>query len=429
MQHEPRLQHGSDARGTVIAASARAGAAWGQATTSQQQARCVRTGATTAAAAAGGPDLSRLRGAHVAVLGGGVIGLATAVRLLQHGAAVTVVAHKLGGDTTTAGAAGLWGPYKLSETSEEDVNRWAGATYRHLTDLLHTADAVPAGVAQVPVHWLHTELHGPQPWMHLVDHYAPLPAHQLARYNAHGLPGTPWVEGWYHESLICEGALYLQWLQQVLEVLGGIIMVTPAPLASLSDVTDPKHQATWTLAPPLPASAPRALLPAHPAAPRPRGPPFAFDALVNCAGLGAAQLVGDGRMKPIRGQVLRVEAPWVTAAYMAPELGLYIIPNRSTVVLGGTAQEGDWSTDASEQDRARIWAGCTAMVPSLARAKVVRDWVGLRPGRSAVRVEAERAPAHGLPTVHNYGHGGAGLTLAWGCAEDSIRLLSDILSH
>jgi D-amino-acid oxidase len=36
---------------------------------------------------------------------------------------------------------------------------------------------------------------------------------------------------------------------------------------------------------------------------------------------------------------------------------------------------------------------------------------------------------HGVPRVHNYGHGGSGVTLSWGCAEETLRLVSQILSE
>ena len=62
-----------------------------------------------------------------------------------------------------------------------------------------------------------------------------------------------------------------------------------------------------------------------------------FDAVVDCSGLGAGALVGDSKVYPIRGQIMRVRAPWVTHHYSDHD-GFYIIPNRNSVVLGGTAQ-------------------------------------------------------------------------------------------
>ena len=61
----------------------------------------------------------------------------------------------------------------------------------------------------------------------------------------------------------------------------------------------------------------------------------------------------------------------------------------------------------------------------LAAAEVLGDWVGLRPGRTTIRLEAGRVEAPSgaaLPVIHNYGHGGSGLTLGWGCAGDVVQL-------
>ena len=46
--------------------------------------------------------------------------------------------------------------------------------------------------------------------------------------------------------------------------------------------------------------------------------------------------------------------------------------------------------------------------------------------RSAIRLERERvAPDRWL--IHNYGHGGAGVTLSWGCADEVARLVKGIV--
>jgi len=65
---------------------------------------------------------------------------------------------------------------------------------------------------------------------------------------------------------------------------------------------------------------------------------------------------------------------------------------------------------------------CAALEPALAEAPVLSVAVGLRPAREEVRLEAEARP-RGL-VVHNYGHGGAGLTLSWGCAEETCRIVA-----
>ena len=50
----------------------------------------------------------------------------------------------------------------------------------------------------------------------------------------------------------------------------------------------------------------------------------------------------------------------------------------------------------------------------------------LRPTRPQVRLEAE-PPGTGPLVVHNYGHGGAGVTLSWGCAREAAGLAAQAL--
>jgi len=58
----------------------------------------------------------------------------------------------------------------------------------------------------------------------------------------------------------------------------------------------------------------------------------------------------------------------------------------------------------------------------VSRDRVIREVVGLRPFRpEGFRVEAERVGNKLL--VHNYGHGGAGITLSWGTASLALDLV------
>jgi len=144
------------------------------------------------------------------------------------------------------------------------------------------------------------------------------------------------------------------------------------------------------------------------------------DAVVNCAGLGARELAGDDSLVAVRGQILRVAAPEVREWLLDqsdPQRLVYVVPRVHDVVLGGTAEEGaeDRTPDPATTDAIR--ARCAAVIPALRHAPVVGVAVGLRPARPAVRLEAEGR------VVHCYGHGGAGVTLAWGCAGEVAALL------
>jgi D-amino-acid oxidase len=144
------------------------------------------------------------------------------------------------------------------------------------------------------------------------------------------------------------------------------------------------------------------------------------DAVVNCAGLGARELAGDASLTAVRGQVVRVTAPDVDEWLLDqsdPQRLVYVVPRERDVVLGGTAQEGAEDLEPDPATSAAIRARCAALVPALRDAPVVGVAVGLRPVRPAVRLEAEGR------VVHCYGHGGAGVTLAWGCAGEVAALL------
>ena len=144
------------------------------------------------------------------------------------------------------------------------------------------------------------------------------------------------------------------------------------------------------------------------------------DAVVNCAGLGARELAGDASLVAVRGQVVRVAAPEVREWLLDqsdPQRLVYVVPRVNDVVLGGTADEGaeDRTPDPATTDAIR--ARCAERIPALRDAPVLGVAVGLRPARPAVRLEAEGR------VVHCYGHGGAGVTLAWGCAGEVAALL------
>ena len=142
--------------------------------------------------------------------------------------------------------------------------------------------------------------------------------------------------------------------------------------------------------------------------------------MVNCAGLGARELAGDASLTAVRGQIVRVRAPAVQEWLLDqsdPERLVYVVPREHDVVLGGTAQEGDEDRTADPATTAAVRARCAALVPALRDAPVLSVAVGLRPVRPAVRLEADGR------VVHCYGHGGAGVTLAWGCAVEVAALL------
>lgn len=60
-----------------------------------------------------------------------------------------------------------------------------------------------------------------------------------------------------------------------------------------------------------------------------------------------------------------------------------------SVVLGGTAQFDDYNLNASDDDAKLIRSGCSNLDISVTNSKLIKEWVGLRPGRDTVRIELE----------------------------------------
>ena len=95
----------------------------------------------------------------------------------------------------------------------------------------------------------------------------------------------------------------------------------------------------------------------------------------------------------------------------------YVVPREHDVVVGGTAQEGEWSRTPDPRTAEQVLARATRLVPQLEGARVLAHRVGLRPARPSVRLERVG------DVVHCYGHGGAGVTLSWGCADEVVSLV------
>lgn len=148
--------------------------------------------------------------------------------------------------------------------------------------------------------------------------------------------------------------------------------------------------------------------------------------LANCAGLGAREIVPDPSVRPVRGQQVIVDNPGLEEFFVEAPFGsawTAYWPYPDHVVLGSTVVEDDENPDSTPALAEEILRRCIEVEPRLRHAQVRGHQVGLRPGRPSVRLEAEQIG--NSRCVHNYGHGGSGVTLSWGCAREAAVLLTD----
>ena len=141
------------------------------------------------------------------------------------------------------------------------------------------------------------------------------------------------------------------------------------------------------------------------------------DIIINCSALGAQQLCNDKELIPIRGQVGLLAPKSDLPVFLDNELPLYIVPRKDAIIVGGTYEAGVTDTTTEPATIGRLLGNAYKVFPDLKYQKVLGSWAGIRPYRPLIRVEKE---GH---IIHNYGHGGSGFTVGWGCAEEVALLI------
>lgn len=145
------------------------------------------------------------------------------------------------------------------------------------------------------------------------------------------------------------------------------------------------------------------------------------DIIFNCTGLGARDLLGDTKIHPIRGQAVLV-APRPAMDWSISADGFYVYPRSKDTVLGGTAEFGRYSPEPEASATQLLIKGNKRILPDLTPAEIKKSYVGLRPYREeTIRVEFEEI--NDKQVVHNYGHGGSGVTMSWGSARIALEYL------
>jgi D-amino-acid oxidase len=311
--------------------------------------------------------------ADVVVVGAGVVGLTTAISLAEAGVPTRVVAAEPPFLVTSVAAGAIWGPVTCGPAGR--CYEWSRTGLEVLSAL---ADEPNAGVHRLLGYEVAATVASPPKWTDLLS--------DLRILGADELPDLAWgksaVSGWSYTAPTVNMPVYLEYLLNRYANLGGTVGYATVP--SLAVVDAPT--------------------------------------VVNCTGIGALALVGDDSLVPIRGQVVVVENPGIEEFYIdhgaAGDVDyVYAFPHGDVIVLGGTAHKGAFDLPPRPEISARILRDCAAVFPALRGARVVAERVGLRPYRPQVRLEAETLPG-GRTLWHNYGHGGAGVTLSWGCARE-----------
>jgi D-amino-acid oxidase len=303
-------------------------------------------------------------------VGAGVSGLTCAVLFAENGFEISILADQIGDETNSAAAAAIWYPYDVGSSTE--VVPWALISYGRFLELARKPES---GVSLIE--------------LRVFSRLGPLAPPEWAqpfvtRALAAGEIPAAFMSGFSIHVPLIETTKYLAYLKSRLTNAGGSI--TGALRFHNLEEVDGR-----------------------------------FDLIVNCAGIGARELAPDPEMEPHRGQVAIVEKLDLPYAVVCDDPPLmYAIPRSQDCVFGGT---NDVSDDRAIDSRTtdRIVSECERAL-GISASPLVRERVGLRPcRRSGVRITAGKL-RDGRAVIHNYGHGGSGFTLSWGCAQTVFEL-------
>ena len=375
---------------------------------------------------------------EVIVIGAGVSGLTTAIRLLEMGHQVVIWAKERLADTTSHVAAATWIPYAVGG---DHAVRWAEESLVAFRALMTQVAPEVSGIVAREFHMLSQRPQADPPWM---------ASAQAQRLTPEELRHSGYAWGLRFNAPVVDMSIYLGYLEaEVRRRHGRIVQRSVSGWAEV--------MASWQDA-----------FPHDPSSAETRR------AIINCAGLGARELVGrdqdqrdssDGLgVHAARGQVVRIGSQGFDKVLLNeddPRRPTYVVPRLHDIVLGGTYQEGEEDCRVESEIHGDILKRCADLligydqqfalsIAALAGEAFaaefgrrlgsdtasrgadsspvtllgdISDDCGLRPARAEVclRVDA-LTPAWYL--IHNYGHGGSGVTLSWGCANEVATLLS-----
>jgi len=352
----------------------------------------------------------------ILIIGGGVSGLTTAYCLAKDNHKVTVIAKAFSPNITSnvAGALWEWPPavcgYHSDEISLDRSKDWCMTSYDKFYEL---AKDKQTGVFirdvffffrqkveendfhRLKMHELKTKVKG-------FRHDPRMIQEENINQNIN------LIDAYKHEAPMVDTDVYMPWLLHQVKSLG-VNVEKYEVSGKLIDIQEDLMAA------------------------------FDCEYIINCAGLGASELA-DEYMYPLRGALVRIKNngerfPILDKAYCVSfdeetreQDIVFIVPRgEDHLVLGALAEEDEYdkNIDLSNYQPVRdMYDRCKEFLPCLENSELDQSEpvrVGLRPFRKGnVRLDFEKDNK----IIHNYGHGGAGVTFSWGCAEEVADMIN-----
>jgi len=307
----------------------------------------------------------------IVIIGAGISGMSTAHLLAGKGYNITICASAFSPDTTSDRAAAFWFPYHI-RNDKRGID-WCHTSYRYYRDFALQPETGVSFCRLTKV--LRTGVADEEPvWIDFMPEgsFRLIPEDEL----------EPGVSKTYDITVpLIETQLFLPWLQNQLNTKGVVFIQK-----EIDDLDELSQQ---------------------------------YDMVINCSALGARKLCGDESLIPVRGQVGLLAPVAGMPVYLDNEKPLYVVPRKDATIVGGTYEPGVETAVTDPAVIQQLLNNAYEVFPELKSQAVIGSWAGIRPYRDEVRVEKEA----GKNIIHNYGHGGSGFTLAFGCAETVAHLV------
>ncbi len=318
----------------------------------------------------------------IVVIGAGIIGITTAITLLEQKYTVTVISKDKPLETNSDAAVACWHP---PSDRRPILQRLCLESLPKLNELSKLGNS---GISWITVlkYMKSTSSFKENPWMKHVETCGEIPESviQNALYPYMLMLKVP----------LADVNLYRPFLLKLFESLGGKLELRK--VEKFDELID------------------------H------------YDAIINCAGWETKYLLDDRRVHPIRGQTVVLEIP---ESYKNPvsfgigHLNAYATfrPQSYDCVIGTSYKVNDSKTALSKVEKEDIFAKVTQFLPEIKDFKIKQEKVGLRCGRWDVCIKSEwRAKAL---LVHCYGHNSSGFSSSWASAEEVLKLCQAAFSN
>ena len=342
----------------------------------------------------------------VVIIGGGIIGLATAHELLRRGAAVTVLERASCGREASWAGGGILSPLMPWDYTDA-VTQLTQASVKLFPEFIESLKLKTSIDPEYQTSGL-LALSGNSSERDAI-------AEAWCTRNAFPMKKIPARE--IAPELACDELA--MWLPSVAQVRNPRLLQALAKAVALSGgvIVEQAEVASWQV------------VQGRVEGVATRQGEYAASNFIVAAGAWSHSLLGEHALKlnihPVRGQMLLFKAEPGLLRTIILQDGFYLIPRQDGHILAGsTLEEVGFDKSTTATAREALLTKARTLLPALCEATLVNHWAGLRPASPANIPVISRHPA--IANLYlNSGHHRYGVTMAPGSAQLLANMLLD----